>query len=140
MYNEQSKGIVFQAVMLTIAVAACMMLVYRTGIIKVTEKFKVAVVSATAGIMLFYLATIILRLFSIEMPFIHDTGAIGIGFSLLVIGLAALNLILDFDLIDRGVQEGAPRYLEWFAAFALMVTLVWLYLEMLRLLSKLNRR
>lgn len=133
-------GIVLQAVMLTVGVLAVMLLLYRSGVIKVTDKFRMGVVAATGAIALLYLVDIGLRAFtSIQIPFIHESGAMGIGFSLLVVGLAALNLVLDFDLIDRGTQQGAPKYMEWYGAFALMVTLVWLYLELLRLLSKARR-
>ncbi|MGN6381040.1 MAG: Bax inhibitor-1/YccA family protein [Dyella sp.] len=133
-------GIVLQAIMLTVGVLAAMLLLYRTGVIKVTDKFRMGVVAATGGIMLLYLVDIGLRAFtSIQIPFIHESGAMGIGFSLLVVGLAALNLVLDFDMIERGAAQGAPKYMEWFGAFALMVTLVWLYMEILRLLSKARR-
>jgi uncharacterized YccA/Bax inhibitor family protein len=133
-------GIVLQAVMLTIGVLAAMLLLYRTGVIRVTDKFRMGVVAATGGIALLYLVDIGLRAFtSIQIPFIHESGAMGIGFSLLVVGLAALNLTLDFDMIERGAEQGAPKVMEWYGAFALMVTLVWLYLEILRLLSKARR-
>src|SRR5581483_8428344 len=121
-------------------VSAVMLLAYRSGWIKVTDKFRMGVVAATGGIALLYLVDIGLRAFTqIQIPFIHETGAIGIGFSLLVVGLAALNLVLDFDMIDRAASQGAPKYMEWYGAFALMVTLVWLYMELLRLLSKARR-
>jgi len=117
-----------------------MLLLYRSGLIKVTDKFRMGVVAATGGIALLYLVDIGLRAFtSIQIPFIHESGALGIGFSLLVVGLAALNLVLDFDMIDRAASQGAPKYMEWYGAFALMVTLVWLYMEILRLLSKARR-
>jgi uncharacterized YccA/Bax inhibitor family protein len=133
-------GIVLQAVMLTVGVLAAMLLLYRSGLIKVTDKFRMGVVAATGGIALLYLVDIGLRAFtSIQIPFIHESGALGIGFSLLVVGLAALNLVLDFDMIDRAASQGAPKYMEWYGAFALMVTLVWLYMEILRLLSKARR-
>jgi uncharacterized YccA/Bax inhibitor family protein len=133
-------GIVLQAVMLTAGVLVIMLALYRTRIIRVTDKFRTGVVAATGAILLLYLVDMGLRAFtSIELPFIHESGLLGIGFSLLVVGLAALNLALDFDLIERGTQAGAPKYMEWYGAFALMVTLVWLYMEILRLLSKLRR-
>jgi uncharacterized YccA/Bax inhibitor family protein len=133
-------NIVFQAVMLTAGVMAVMLLAYRSGWIKVTDKFRTGVIAATGEIMLLYLVDIGLRAFtSIDIPFIHESGAMGIGFSLLVVGLAALNLTLDFDFIERASAQGAPKYMEWFGAFGLMVTLVWLYLEILRLLSKTRR-
>jgi uncharacterized YccA/Bax inhibitor family protein len=133
-------GIVLQAVMLTVGVLAVMLLSYRAGWIKVTDKFRMGVVAATGGIALLYIVDIALRAFThIQIPFIHESGAMGIGFSLLVVGLAALNLVLDFDMIDRAAAQGAPKYMEWYGAFALMVTLVWLYMELLRLLSKARR-
>jgi uncharacterized YccA/Bax inhibitor family protein len=133
-------GIVLQAVMLTAGVLAVMLVLYRTRVIKVTDRFRTGVVAATGAIALLYLVDLGLRAFtSIQVPFIHESGLLGIGFSLLVVGLAAFNLALDFDLIERGTQEGAPKYMEWYGAFALMVTLVWLYLEILRLLSKARR-
>ncbi|MEW5835904.1 MAG: Bax inhibitor-1/YccA family protein [Pseudomonadota bacterium] len=140
MMELRYAGIVLQAVMLTLAVLAVMLMLYRTGVIKVTDRFRTGVVAATGGIVLLYLVDIGLRAFThVQIPFIHESGALGIGFSLLVVGLAALNLTLDFDLIDRGAAQGAPKYMEWYGAFALMVTLVWLYLEILRLLSKARR-
>jgi uncharacterized YccA/Bax inhibitor family protein len=140
MLNLRYPGIVMQAVMLTAGVLAVMLLLYRSGIIKVTDKFRMGVVAATGAIALLYLVDIGLRAFaSIQIPFIHETGALGIGFSLLVVGLAALNLVLDFDMIERATAQGAPKYMEWYGAFALMVTLVWLYMEILRLLSKARR-
>jgi uncharacterized YccA/Bax inhibitor family protein len=138
--NLRFPGIVLQAVMLTVGVLAVMLMAYRSGWIKVTDKFRMGVVAATGGIALLYIVDIALRAFtSIQIPFIHETGALGIGFSLLVVGLAALNLVLDFDMIDRAAAQGAPKYMEWYGAFALMVTLVWLYMELLRLLSKARR-
>lgn len=133
-------GIVFQAVMLTAGVMAAMLLAYRSGWIKVTDKFRTGVVAATGAIALLYLVDIGLRAFtSVQVPFIHESGLLGIGFSVLVVGLAALNLTLDFDFIERATAQGAPKYMEWYGAFGLMVTLVWLYLEILRLLSKTRR-
>ena len=139
-YEARWAGLPMQAVGLTFMVFVAMLLVYRTGIIKVTDKFRFGVAAATGGIALFYLLSIILSLFGVQIPLVHEAGVVGIGFSLVVVGVAALNLILDFDLIETGVGAGAPRYMEWYAAFGLLVTLVWLYLEMLRLLSKINRR
>src|SRR5690606_36996592 len=117
------------------------LLAYRSGLIKATENFKLGVVAATGGIALLYLVNIGMRAFGFEgMGFIHDSGLIGIGFSAFVVVIAALNLVLDFDFIENGVEHGAPKYMEWYAAFGLLVTLVWLYLEILRLLSKLQSR
>jgi uncharacterized YccA/Bax inhibitor family protein len=139
-YQAQWAGLPMQAVGLTFMVFLAMLIVYRTRIIKVTEKFRFGVVAATGGIMLFYLLSIVLSFVGVQIPLVHGSGIIGIGFSLVVVGVAALNLVLDFDLIENGVKAQAPKYMEWYGAFALLVTLVWLYLEMLRLLSKLQRR
>jgi len=140
MYELRFDGIVFQAVLLTFGTLFALLMAYRSGLIKVTENFKLGVVAATGGIALVYLATIVLGFFNIQIPLIHESGLVGIGFSLFVIVIAALNLVLDFDFIETGVEQGAPKYMEWYGAFGLMVTLVWLYLEFLRLLSKLNSR
>ena len=140
LYNHLYEGIVMQAVMLTFATLFALLFAYRSGLIKATENFKLGVVAATGGIALVYLATIVLRMFGKDIPMIHDNGIIGIGFSLFVIVIAALNLVLDFDFIESGVEHGAPKYMEWYGAFGLMVTLVWLYIEFLRLLAKLQSR
>ncbi len=140
MYAREFQGIVLQAIMLTFGVMAMMLFLYQSGIIKVTEKFRMGIIAATGGVLLVYVVTFVLGFFGVQVPFIHGSGLMGIGFSLLVVGIAALNLVLDFDSVDRGVAAGAPRYMEWYCAFGLMVTLIWLYLEMLRLLSKLQRR
>ena len=134
------QQIVLQAVGLTFGVLFVMLAVYRTGIIKVTDKFRMGVVAATGGVFVLYMATWILGMFGVNIPYIHGSGMIGIGFSFFVVGLASLNLVLDFDLIETGARAGAPKYMEWFGAFALMVTLIWLYIEILRLLAKLNSR
>jgi uncharacterized YccA/Bax inhibitor family protein len=131
-------GIVLQAVMLTMGTLFALLMAYRSGLIRATENFKLGVTAATGGIALIYLATIVLRLFNIEIPYIHESGIIGIGFSLFVVVIAALNLVLDFDFIESGVEANAPKHMEWYAAFGLMVTLVWLYIEFLRLLAKLR--
>ena len=140
MYDARFNGIVLQAVMLTMGTLFALLFAYRSGLIRATENFKLGVVAATGGIALIYLATIVLGLFGIQIPHIHESGPIGIGFSLVVVVIAALNLVLDFDFIESGVEQGAPKHMEWYAAFGLMVTLVWLYLEFLRLLSKLQSR
>jgi len=140
MFEAKWQGIVLQAVGLTFGTFIAMLVLYRTGVIRATERFKSIVMTATLGIAVFYLIALVLRLFNIEMPLIHSSGTFGIIFSLVVVGIAALNLILDFDMIEQGAAQGAPKYFEWYASFGLMVTLVWLYLEILRLLSKLNRR
>jgi uncharacterized YccA/Bax inhibitor family protein len=140
LYNHLYDGIVIQAVMLTFATLFAMLFAFRSGWVRATEKFKLGVVAATGGIFLVYLATIVLGFFGIDIPMIHDNGIVGIGFSLFVIVIAALNLVLDFDFIQTGAEQGAPKYMEWYGAFGLMVTLVWLYIEFLRLLAKLQSR
>ena len=140
MLEATYEGIVIQAVALTFGTAGCLLIAYKSGVIKATENFRLGVVAATGGVMLIYLATYILGFFGIAIPYIHENGLIGIGFSLVVVGIAALNLVLDFDFIEKGAEHGAPKYMEWYAAFGLMVTLIWLYIEILRLLSKLNSR
>ncbi|HEX7340018.1 MAG TPA: Bax inhibitor-1/YccA family protein [Rhodanobacteraceae bacterium] len=138
--NLKYPNVVLQAVMLTAGVLAVMLIAYRSGWIRVTDKFRMAVVAGTGAIMLLYLVEIGLHAFtSVSIPFINGSGVIGIGFSLLVVGLAAMNLALDFDMIEQNTTRGAPKYMEWYGAFALMVTLVWLYLEILRLLAKTRR-
>jgi len=143
-FNQAYPGIVLQAVGLTFSVGFGMYFLYRFRIIRATEKFKSVLIAATVGIALFYLATMIVGWFGVNvnetMPFINGGGMFGIGFSLFVVAIAALNLILDFDMIEQGSAMGAPKYMEWYGAFGLMVTFVWLYMEILRLLSKLNRR
>jgi len=133
-------GIVFQAVMLTLGVSLSMFLVWRSGLVKVTDKMRSIVVGAMGAIFLVYLLSFVLGFMGIQIPMIHGSGPIGIGFSLLVIAVVSFMLMVDFDMIQRMSQQGAPKSMEWFGAFALLVTLVWLYLEMLRLLSKLNSR
>lgn len=140
-FEMRFPGIVMQAVGLTFGTLAALLLAYRSGLIKATENFKLGVVAATGGIALVYLANIGMRLFGFEgMGFIHEGSTIGILFSVGVVIVAALNLVLDFDFIENGVEQRAPKYMEWYAAFGLLVTLVWLYLEILRLLSKLQSR
>ena len=139
-YEARFHGIVFQAVLLTFGTLFALLFAYRSGLIRATENFKLGVVAATGGIALVYLATIVLGFFNIQIPYIHESGLIGIGFSLFVVVVAALNLVLDFDFIESGVEARAPKYMEWYGAFGLMVTLVWLYIEFLRLLSKLQSR
>lgn len=129
-------GMVFQAVGLTFGVLFCMLGAYRAGWIKVTEKFRAGIIAATMGIAMVYLTTMALGLFGVHVPYIHEGGAIGIGFSLFVVGIAALNLVLDFDFVEQGADAGAPKKMEWLGAFGLMVTLVWLYIEIVRLLMK----
>ena len=138
-FNLRYPGIAIQAVGATFAVTVIMLMLYRMRIIRVTNRFRAMVIGATGGIFLLYLATWILGFFHVAVPFINAATPLGIGFSVLVVGIAAFNLALDFDMIERGAAAGAPKYMEWYGAFALMVTLVWMYLEMLRLLTKIQR-
>ena len=133
-------GIVIQAVGLTFGTLFALLLAYKSGLIKATENFKLGVVAATGGIALVYLATMVLGFFKVSVPYIHGSGTIGILFSLFVVVIAALNLVLDFDFIENGAASGAPKYMEWYGAFGLLVTLIWLYLEILRLLAKVRSR
>lgn len=135
-FEKTAPGIITQAVTITFGVVIAMFLLYRFRIIRATERFKSVVITATVGIFFFYMISMVLRLFGIDIPFIHEGSMLGIGFSLFVVGLAALNLILDFDMIEQGANRQAPKYMEWYCAFGLLVTIVWLYLEVLRLLSK----
>jgi uncharacterized YccA/Bax inhibitor family protein len=139
-FETRYPGIVMQAVALTFGTLFCLLVAYRSGMIKATENFKLGVVAATGGIFVVYMVTMVLGFFGVAIPFIHGSGPIGILFSLFVVVIAALNLVLDFDFIEQGAEHGAPRYMEWFGAFGLMVTLVWLYIEILRLLSKMRER
>ncbi len=138
--EQTFPGIVIQAATLTFGTLAAMLLLYETKIIQVTDRFRMIVASATGGILIAYLITWGLSFFNIQVPFIYGNGMAGIVFSLFVIAIAALNFVLDFDLIQKGARQGAPKYMEWYGAFALMVTLIWLYVEFLRLLSKLRSR
>ena len=139
-FAKTAPGIVTQAVLLTFGCVISMYLLYRFRIIKVTEQLRSIIFIATAGIAIFYLLSIVLRMFHVDIAFIHEGSMLGIGFSLFVVAIAALNLLLDFDMIEKGVAAGAPKYMEWYGAFGLLVTIVWLYLEILRLLSKLASR
>lgn len=139
-FEMRYPGIVMQAVALTFGTLFCLLTAYRSGLIKPTENFKLGIVAATGAIALIYFATIILGFFGVSIPMIHGSGPIGIGFSLVVVTIAALNLVLDFDFIEQGSAMGIPKYMEWYAAFGLIVTLVWLYIEILRLLGKLRGR
>lgn len=140
MFNLKYPGIAIQAVGLTFAVLIVMLLAYRSGLIRATEKFKLGVVAATGAIALVYIASMVLGFFHINLSFLTSSSPLSIGISVVIVIVAALNLILDFDFIESGAAAGAPQYMEWYGAFGLMVTLIWLYLEILRLLSKLNRR
>lgn len=139
-YEQRFPGIVINAIALTMGTLGALLLAYRSGIIRATENFKLGVFAATGAIGLLYLVSMVMSLFGTRVPYIHESGLIGIGFSLFVVVIAALNLVMDFDFIERGVEQGAPKYMEWYAAFGLLVTLVWLYLEILRLLAKLQGR
>lgn len=140
LYERQMPGIVLQAVMLTFGTLAALLAAYSMGLIRVTGRFRNAVIAATGGIMLFYLASFVLGFFHIQIPGIFGNGALSIGISVVVVIVAALNLVLDFNLIETGAQAGAPKFMEWYGGFALLVTLIWLYLEILRLLTKLRGR
>ncbi len=139
-FAERMPKIITNAVGLTVGVAVAMFLLYNFRIIKATEKFKSVIITATAGIAIFYLIVLVLRMFGVNVAFMHDSSMLGIGISVFVAGIAALNLILDFDMIEQGAANGAPKYMEWYGAFGLLVTLVWLYLEILRLLSRFASR
>ena len=138
-YETRYPGIGNQGVGLTFGTLACLLLAYRTGLVKATENFKLGIVAATGAIALLYVVNLVMGMFGHSMGFIHEGGTVGILFSLVVVTVAALNLVLDFDFIEQGVAAGSPKYMEWFGAFGLLVTLAWLYLEMLRLLSKLRK-
>jgi uncharacterized YccA/Bax inhibitor family protein len=133
-------GIVLQAVGLTMGTLFALLMAYKSGLIRATENFKLGVVAATGGIFLVYMVTMVLGFFGVSIPYIHGSGTVGILFSLFVVVIAALNLVLDFDFIESGAAHGAPRHMEWYGAFGLIVTLIWLYIEILRLLAKLRER
>ena len=139
-FESQYPGIGIQAIGLTFGILASLLFCYKSGIIKPTENFRLMIFSATMGIVLLYLISFIMSFFGNSIGFIHSNGLFGIGFSLFVVGIAALNLVLDFDFIEEGSEAGLPKYMEWYGAFSLMVTLVWLYLEILRLLAKIRSR
>lgn len=140
MFEARFPGLVMRAISLTFGVFAVMLMLYRSGTIRATEKFRTVIFAATGGIALVYLGSFIASLFGVNVSFLHGNSLLSIGISLFIVVVAALNFILDFDMIDRGAATGAPKYMEWYGAFGLMVTLIWLYLEMLRLLSKLSSR
>ncbi|WP_431801736.1 Bax inhibitor-1/YccA family protein [Halobacillus andaensis] len=133
-------GIVIQAAALTFAVMGGLLLLYSTRIIKVTHKLRLMIISATIGIFIVYAINILMRIFlETEVPYLHSSGPVGIGISLFIVAIAALNLVLDFDFVERSARRGAPKFMEWYAAFGLMITLAWLYIEILRLLRKIRR-
>ncbi len=136
LYNARWAGLPLQAVGLTFGVFMAMLIVYRLGLVRATEKFRLGVVAATGGIAIMYLLSFVLGFFGVQMNFLRDSSPLSIGISVVIVVVAALNLVLDFDFIERGVSYRAPKYMEWYGAFGLLVTLVWLYLEILRLLSK----
>jgi len=139
-FAAYAPNIIMNAVGLTFGTCIAMYLLYTFKIIKATAKFKAIVITATTGVFVFYMITLALSFFGISIPFLHESSALGIGFSIFVVALAALNLILNFDMIENGVEMGAPKYMEWYSAFGLLVVIVWLYLEILRLLSLLSGR
>lgn len=139
LYEELYAGITLLAVGLTFGTLATLLAAYTSRLIRVTHRLRAGIVAATGGILLVYLVSLVLGLFGVAVPFINDASPVGILISLVIVTVAALNLVLDFDFIERGAASGAPKYLEWYGAFGLLVTLVWLYLEILRLLSKLRR-
>lgn len=133
-------GIAIQAVSLTFGTLVALLLVYRSGLIRVTDNFRTGIFAATGGIAIFYLIEMVLGFFGVHFTAVNGNGAIGIGFSVFVVIIAALNLVLNFDFIENGARAGAPKYMEWYGAFGMMVTLIWLYFEILQLLSKLRSR
>ena len=135
-FEAMYPGVVIPAIVLTFGIMIGMLVTYRAGLIPVTEKFRIGVIAATGGIAVFYLIAMVLGFFGVQIPFLFEGGLLGIGFSLFVIVIATLNLVLDFDMIDQMAAAGMPRFMEWYGAFALMVTLIWLYIEILRLLAK----
>jgi uncharacterized YccA/Bax inhibitor family protein len=138
--EHRYPGIAIQAVALTFSVLAVMLLAYKSGLIRATQRFRAIVVSATGAIMLLYLVSMVLGLFHVSVPFMYNSSPLSLGISLVIIAVAALNLVLDFDMIETGAAQGVPRYMEWYGAFGLLVTLVWLYLEILRFLAKARDR
>ena len=140
LFELRYPGIVLRSVALTFGVLLTLLIAYRSGAIRATPGFRRGVIAATGAIVLVYLSSFVLGLFGVNLGFLNSSSPLGIGISLVVVGIAALNLVLDFDFIEQGAKTGAPKYMEWYAAFGLIVTLVWLYLEILRLLSKLNDR
>jgi uncharacterized YccA/Bax inhibitor family protein len=141
MFERSYPGIATQAVMLTFGVLLVLLLAYKTGLVKATRGFKLGVMAATGAIALVYLLNLVMGLFfHTQMSFLYSSTPLGIGISVVVVIIAALNLVLDFDMIETGARMGAPKYMEWYGAFAMMVTLIWLYLEILRLLAKTRRR
>lgn len=139
-YESLYYGITLQAALLTMCVFLGMLLAYKTGLIKASPGFRRGIIAATAGVALVYLLSFVLGLFGVTVPYLHDSTPIGIGISIVIIIIAALNFVLDFNFIEEGAQQGAPKYMEWYGSFGLLVTLVWLYIEIIRLLAKLANR
>lgn len=139
-YESLYYGITLQAALLTMCVFLAMLVVYKTGLVKASAGFQKGLFAATAGIALVYLLSFVLGLFGVTVPYLHDSTPIGIGISVVIVIIAALNFVLDFNFIEEGARQGAPKYMEWYGSFGLLVTLVWLYVEILRLLSKLASR
>jgi len=139
-FENRYPGIASQAVFLTFGTLGALLLAYRSGLVRASDNLRLGIFAATGGIALIYLVNFAMSFFGSGIPMIHSSGPIGIAFSVVVVGVAALNLVLDFDFIEQGAEHGAPKYMEWYGAFGLMVTLVWLYIEILRLLSKLQER
>jgi len=135
-FAESAPGIVINAVLLTMVTAFVMFLIYRSGLIKVNDKFIRIISIAVGAVALYYFVTIILSLFGVNLVMLHNSGPLSIGISLVIIGVAAFSLMLDFNFIEKASAAGAPKYMEWYGAFGLMVTLIWLYLEILKLLAK----
>ena len=141
-FNQMYEGIVFQAILLTLGILFSLLFAYKSRLIKATENFKLGVTAATGGIFVVYMISFVMSLFGSTIPImdINNSSMFSIGFSLLVVVIASLNLVLDFDFIEEGAEKGAPKYMEWYGAFGLLVTLIWLYLEIIRLLAKLYTR
>ncbi len=140
MMELRFPGIAMQAVGLTFGTFLALLIAYKSRIIRATENFKLGIAAATGGIFVIYMISFVLGFFGMNVPYIHESGLIGIGFSLFVVVIAALNLVMDFDFIESGAEQGAPKYMEWYGAFGLLITLVWLYIEILNLLAKLRGR
>ncbi len=140
MFEIRAPGIVVNAMLLTFGVLAVMLMLYTSRTIRVTDKLVKGIFAATGAVMLVYVVDMVLSMFGVRMPLIHESGWLGIGISVVIAGIAALNLLIDFAMIENGVSTGSPKYMEWYCGMALLVTLVWLYLELLRLLSKLRSR
>lgn len=138
--EQRYPGIVLQAVLATFMTLLALLAAYSSGLIRMTDNFRLGLAAATGGILLVYLASLVLGFFGIRIPLIHESGPVGVAFSLFVVGVAALNLVMDFDFIEHGAERGAPKYVEWYGAFGLLVTLIWLYIEILHLLAKLQSR